>query len=163
MPLNPELLIIVHRRLRSHPQPSAHFNHKCMCACPRSRSRFSGNGTESAGLRLSECRAARSGDRCAPRRSSRRRTPERWWHSRAFSVCGGRAPASDSTKPTSRARHKTDALRFKHVSCFKRRMRKLLGHIPQRRTIRVFKARAGADRLSRRVRFVRARRAPHYK
>lgn len=134
----------------------------------------------------------RSGDRCAPRRSRRanihlgsgstnvpnRRSGDccaprdrvgltytKWWrHSRACSdMCNGRAPAPDSTKPTSRARHKTDALRLEHASCFKRRVRKLLGHIPQRRTKRVFKAKVGADRLSRRVRFVRALRAPHYK
>ena len=133
----------------------------------------------------------RSGDRCAPRRSNRADihlgsgstnvrtegpaivalradrvglTYTKWWqHSRAFSACGERAPASDSTKPTSRARHKTDALRLKHASCFKRREGNLLPRIPQRHTIRVFKTKARSLLLFRRVRFVRAPDPPHYK
>lgn len=134
----------------------------------------------------------RSGDRCAPRRSNRANihlgsgstnvrtegpaivalradrvglTYTKWWrHSRACSdMCNEHAPAPDSTKPTSRARHKTDSLRLKHASCFKRREGNLFPRIPQRHTIRVFKTKARSLRLFRRVRFVRALRAPHYK
>ena len=148
--------------------------------------------TGAAGRRLSECRTAKSGDRCAPRRSRRanihlgsgstnvpnRRSGDccaprdrvgltytKWWrHSRACSdMCNERAPAPDSTKPTSRARHKTDALRLEHASCFKRREGNLLPRIPQRHTIRVVKAKGGAIRISRRVRFVRALRPTHNK
>lgn len=163
MPLNPELLIIVHRSLRVKLQASVHFNCKCPGVSPSTMS-FSRRRTGAAGRRLSECRTegqaivALLADRIGL-------TYTKWWrHSRACSdMCNGRAPASDSTKPTSRARHKTDALRLKHASCFKRRAGNLLPCIPQRHTIRVFKTKVRSLRLSRRVRFVRALRAPHYK
>ena len=167
------------------------FNCKCPGVSPSVMS-LPRRRTGAAGRRLSECRTAKSGDRCAPRRSRRanihlgsgstnvpnRRSGDccaprdrvgltytKWWrHSRACSdMCNERAPAPDSTKPTSRARHKTDALRLEHASCFKRREGNLLPRIPQRHTMRVFKTKARSLLLFRRVRFVRAPDPPHYK